>query len=362
MHTEIWKFLIAFENTTEDDREKIKKEYCESGRDSFYQAAKKKKVLPFVAKALVQLDLDAEFWNSILGEYRKRNTNILGALDMAYNSMRRYGVKKAFVSENFGALLSSSGDIGLFASGDVDNYVDPSEKDKLYRAFEEIGYTRRERYSGNHQIAAEFFPPQGTMGLPEGFYISVDFYPLARLKLPCFVEADRFVDWSALTTYKDTVVLIPPPTALMYICLLHISLHSFSRAPDIRLYIDLLNMSRMNIEYKQIERWCREDQTCTRVATAADICNKLLRSDFPRSLLDLSTRRARVKKYVFDADTCDLKYEPHGLTVLKIEIACDDSSDLHGIRTILFPDKTWMRETYGGTGFMAHIKHILKVI
>ena len=362
MPTGIWKLFIAFENTTEDERNKIEKIYRESGRDSFYQTAKKKKVLPFVAKALMQLDLDAEFWGDILEEYRNRNTNILSALDMAYDSIRKNGVKRAFVSENFGALLSAAGDIGLFASGDVDNYVDPSEKDKLYRAFEEIGYTRKERYSGKHQIAAEFFPPQETTGLPEGFYISVDFFPLARLKLPCFVDADRFVDWSALTSYKDTAVLLPPPTALMYICLLHISLHSFSRAPDIRLYIDLLNMSRLNVDYRQIERWCKEDHTCTRAATAADICNELLRTNFPESLLELSPRRARVKKYVFDTEICDLKYEPRGGAVLKIEIACDDSSDLHGIRTILFPDKTWMWETYGGSGVLAHVKHILKVI
>lgn len=362
MFTGIWGIFINSEGMSNKEKNLVIDKYQNYGKNAFYDAAKKKKILPFVAKALFGLGLDTNFWGEILDDYRKRNEAILETLNEAYKSLKKQGVKKMFVSENFGALLSASADIRLFASGDVDNYADPCEKEKIYRAFGEIGYTRQERYTGKHQIAAEFFPPKGKEGLPEGFYISVDFYPLARLKLPCFIEADNFVDWENVSVFKDTAIVLPPPTALMYICLLHISLHSFSRAPDIRLYIDLLNMSKTDIDYKMIEKWCKRDHTCTRAATAADICNRLLRTDFPKTILGLSKRKERIEKIVLNTEAGDLNYEPRGLKVLRIEVSCDDFSDLHGVLSILHPDKEWMKKNYGGSGLIAHINHLMKVL
>ena len=362
MPTWIWRFLISSEEITEKEKQSIIAQYKAEGREAFYKEAEKKKVLPFTANTLAQLDLDKEYWTDILEKYRTRNTLILKALDEAYVSLAKRGVKKMFVSENFGALLSGRNDIGLFSSGDVDNYADPEEREKIYKAFEDIGYVRKERFSGKHQIAAEFYPPQSKTELPEGFYISVDFYPLARLKLPCFINADDFVDWENVRLYKDTAVVLPPPTALMYICLLHISLHSFSRAPDIRLYIDLLNMSKTQVDYMLIRKWCIADRTCTRAAAATDICNKLLRTEFPQTLTDLSKRKDKVEKIVYDAENCDLIYEPRGLKVLKIETSCNDRNNFHGLLEILFPNSDWMKDTYGSNGVVAHLKHLVKVI
>ncbi len=358
----IWKYLINCENITEAERQEIVNQYRKIGRDEFYSGSQKKKILPFVAKTMIMLELDTEYWSNILDLYRKRNRSILETLSDAYSALVRNGVKKMFVSENFGALLLGGTDIGLFASGDVDNYADPCEKEKIYKAFEEIGYTRTERYSGYRQIAAEFYPPKSNSNLPEDFYISVDFYPLARLKLPCFIVADDFVDWKQVCHYKDTAIVLPPPTALMYICLLHISLHSFSRAPDIRLYIDLLNMTRVSVDYSQIQKWCIADQTCTRVAVAAGICNELLQTKLPRMLIDMSKRRNRVEKLVFDSEKKDLIYEPHGLKILQIEIACNDHSDIRGILDILFPESDWMKKTYGSSGIVGHLRHLKKVL
>ena len=58
----------------------------------------------------------------------------------------------------------------------------------------------------------------------------------------------------------------------------------------------------------------------------------------------------------------DLIYEPSGLKVLQIETLCDDRSILHGILSILFPDKHWMKKVYGSCGLLAHMKHFLKVL
>ena len=87
---------------------------CKSlGRDGVYGAAKKGKILPFAAKTLTELGLDTDFWNGVLSQYRQRNCAIVSLLDRAYEALEQTGVKKMFVSENFGALLSAGEDLAL---------------------------------------------------------------------------------------------------------------------------------------------------------------------------------------------------------------------------------------------------------
>lgn len=357
----LYGLLIRGEDLTEAEISRLCEAYSRYGREKFRRMAAEKKILPFAARTFSLYGLDPAFWEEQLEQFRARNRKILRCLDEAYGSLRRHGVKKMFVSENFGALLSANGDIGLFASGDVDNYADPSEKERIYQAFEALGYHRKERFAGLRQIAAEFFPPENA-DVPEKFYISVDFYPLARLKLPCFIEADQFVDWQGVTCYGDTDIALPPPTALMYICMLHISLHSFSRAPDIRLYIDLLNMTKTPVDYALIQQWCRRDHTCTRAATAADLANKLMKTQIPDEVVWLSNRSVKIENIVFDPVSNDLIYEPRGLKVLKIEALCNDRGAINGCLEILFPAQAWMKSVYGSSGLTAHLKHLIKVL
>ncbi len=353
--------LIRGTGLSNQEVDRLKTVYGEFGQAEIYKFAKMKKILPFAANAFVNNGIDKEYWDEVLRTYRKRNENILSFLDKVYKTLLGMGVRKMFVSENFAALLSAKSDLALFASGDVDNYADPDEKEKIYRAFECLGCRRKERYSGNHQIAAEFFPKDCEF-LPEGFYISVDFYPLARLKLPCFVNADDFVEWDKLYTYGNTHVVLPPVDALTYICMLHISLHSFSRAPDIRLYIDLLNMSKLKINYTKIQSWTIRDKTRTRLSTAAELSNFLMKTSFPEEIIYNSKQKEKVEMLVYDKQNEDLKYEPKSFNVLRIEINCNDDSAVHGLFHILFPDKKWMTKVYGSHGVVAHFKHIIKVL
>lgn len=353
--------LIRGINLDFEEVDYLKGVYEEYGQKEIFEFLKIKKILPFAARTFCIYNIDVVFWTKILESYRIRNQKILSFLDKVYSLIKSYGIRKMFVSENFGALLSANEDISLFASGDIDNYADVSEKEKLYEVFEELGCRREERYAGKHQIAAEFFPPD-SYDLPDDFYISVDFYPLARLKLPCFVEADKFVKWDKVWTYKDTNIVLPPQDALMYICMLHVSLHSFSRAPGIRLYIDLLNMSKLDIDYEELANWCRRDGTCTRVAVSAKISNKLMKTTFPDDIINQSKRRDKILRFVYDSQTMELRHEPGSFTVLVLEILCDDKNVIHGISKIICPEKEWMIKTYGSCGLKAQFKHIMRIL
>ena len=353
--------MIRGINLSVEEIEHIRSIYDKYGQEEIYEYLKSKKILPFAARTLCNYDIEVVFWTEILESFRIRNQKILNYLDRVYSLINSYGIRKMFVSENFGALLSANEDISLFASGDIDNYADVSEKEKLYQVFEELGCRRKERYAGRHQIAVEFFPPKNC-DLPDDFYISVDFYPLARLKLPCFVQTDQFVKWDKVWNYKDTNIILPPPDALMYICMLHVSLHSFSRAPGIRLYIDLLNLSKVDIDYEELAKWCLRDGTCTRVAVSAKLSNDLMKTEIPEHIITLSARKDKVLRLVYDSRKMELCHEPTSFAVLIIEVLCDDKSVIHGITNIVRPEKEWMIKTYGSCGLKAQFKHIMRIL
>ena len=352
--------LIRGDGLTKSEQITIQSKYEEMGKDSFTELVQRKKILPFAANTLCNCGIDREYWSSVLNEYRIRNRKIIDVLDKIYATFKSEQVNKIFVSENFGALLASGNDIGLFGSGDIDNYADPCEKERLYRAFDKLGWKRKERYSGKHQIAAEFFP-QESESLPDKFYFSVDFYPLARLKLPCFINADDFVEWDKVYEYKETNIKLPPNEALTYICMLHISLHSFSRAPDIRLYFDLLNTSKINVNFKKIAEWAKRDAVCVRISVASELSNLLMKTSYPDLLTKLSKRNNKIKRIVYDVSINDLIYDPNKLKVMLIESFCDDQNILHGINKILFPDGEWTYRVYGEKGIKGYIKHWRKV-
>lgn len=353
--------LLIRGKLTQEEKKHVSEIYRKLGKEEITRIVNKKKIIPFAARTFCECGLDSEEWDKIFQDHIRRNRNILSFLDTAYKALHEHGVKRMFVSENFGALLSADENIGLFTSGDIDNFAPISEREKIYAAMEAIGCTRKERYACANQIAAEFFPPE-KFNLPEKFYLSVDFYPLARLKLPCFIDEKNFVDWDKLHYYPGTEIALAPADALMYICMLHISLHSFSRAPDIRLYIDLLNMSKVPIHYDLLAKWCKRDQTCTRAAVAAEISNRLMQTNIPKEITMLSTKKERLLRRVYSEDKRDLIYEPKGLKILVIETLCNDRGISHGILNILHPDKEWMKKTYGSCGVRAKIKHILRTL
>lgn len=353
--------IIRTEGLSEQEKELVVSTYKENGKDTMYEYFKTKKILPFAAKTFSNLGIDVDYWEPILEEYRERNKKVVAFLDVAYKAMQEHGVKKAFLTENFAALLTSGRDLGLFASGDVDNCYSPDEKEKMYKALQSIGCRYEERYSLKRLNGSSWYPPK-EFGLPDSFHIGFQPGPLSRLFLPGFVDMEDFNGWEEIQTYQDTHIQLPSHNVLMYICMLHISLHSFSRAPDIRLYTDILNMASVDVDYGQIEKWAQKNKTKVRASVVATLSNNLMKTNFPDSVVNLTSKKKKVLSLVYDASINDLIYEPRGLKVLKIECRCNDKSAIKGLFEIAFPNKEWIKATYGGSGVLSYLKHIIRII
>lgn len=340
--------------------------YKQEGQNKIYEFSKNKKILPFLAVLMSKLNIDSQFWDEKALYYEKRNRGIIECLNAVFKKLSENSVKKIFVSENFGALLLADGNKALFASGDVDIYADISQKEEIYKSFKELGYKIKERYTKRKLINSSFYNDDL---LPKGFYFAICWYPLCRIKLPCFVDADEFIEWDKLLSYKNTAIKLPDIESAMYICLMHISLHSFSRAPDIRLYIDIKNICGLPVNWGKICEFAKRDKTMVRLLTACILSKKILGADIPDTVLDnrknYDNQITKILNIVYDEKNNSLICEPHGIKILFLEAYSNDTGLWHGIREILLPDRNWVREVYCGNkgniliGYIKHIKNLL---
>lgn len=329
------------------------------GSDITLKNAKCTKMQPYIANACIKAKRDERIWRTIYEEYKTRNEKVITGVDYIYRELHKNGVDKIFLSENFGALLSAGGDIGLFASGDVDNCADISQNTIISETMKALGFHEEKRYTGNLFVNAEYTNPDV---LPGNFRFGIQWEPLARLKLPSFVHFDDFVNWQNMRCFSGTSIMLPPIDALMYICLLHISLHSFCRAPAVRLYRDLVNCSS-NItkkDWENIINWTKSYRTNTRVSTAAYIGKEIANLSVPKVIIRNANKR--LLKLVFDETRGVLKEEPGKLKILAIELYCNDSSVIGGINDILFPNDGWMEKVYGKSVIPNRIKHLKDII
>ena len=340
----------------------VKSLYAEEGFQRVYEAAKKKKMLPFVALMLKSVGIDTNYWDSVLKRYQHRNAIVREQLSLVYEAMSEAGVKKMFVSENFGALLNSGRDIGLFASGDCDNCADLSEKEKIDTVFNSLGYTIENRFFGKTLCTSSY---HNNKCLPDGFYFGVCWEPLSRLKLPCFINMDDFVDWENLRVLDGFAIKMPSVEALLYICLMHITLHSFHRAPATRLYVDVLNSCyRNDVNWGIVYEWAKHDKTITRMMTSAILANKLADVPIPDFVkaYEEDKRVKRLLSYVYDSEHECLNPEPGKMGVYKIEISCNDKSQAAGLFEMLYPDSDWLKKRYGHDTFLSTMLHLKNMI
>lgn len=353
-------FTMSIKTVLTDEQVKayVKLLYEEEGFQKVYTATKKKKMLPFVASMMIQTDIDKDNWEPIMENYKTRNAIVCQQLNEVYAAMEQSGVNKIFISENYGALLNSGRDIGLFASGDCDSCADISEKQKIDAVFKNMGYTIKDRYSGKILCTSSY---HNSNLLPGDFYFGVCWEPLSRLKLPCFINMDDFVDWGNLRRLEGAYIKLPSVEALLYICLMHITLHSFSRAPAIRLYADILNSCHChNVKWEQVFEWARRDKTIVRMVTSAILANKLVNVEIPEFVkaYEDSRKVRRLLRMVYDFENECLKPEPGKLAVYAIEIACNDGNFLDGLSSIIYPGTSWLKNHYGHGVILSTLLHI----
>lgn len=355
----IYRAAYTHKPLSAESVETIKAIYAENGREQIFEAAKKKKLIPGVANLMCKLGLDLDFWGEYVDFYAQRNQRVVECLDRMYRLLAENGVSKIAVVENFGALLASSQDISMFGSGDVDQYAAPGEYEAINRVLQANGYALSDTKAGELIISSGIENPQL---FPEGFHMGINWDVTNRVNLPCYSAKGDFIDWERAVYYKDTAIRLPSPEGLMYVCLMHISVHGFCREPDIRLYYDIANAAQQPIDWDIIIRWAKRDGNCVKIATAAYLAHKLLDVDIPEAVFAIGNKK-QMKKLLdvaYNRQENRLNDFPGIKTRVLVEIYTHDKSAFHGVVAILFPPYTWIKGKYS-SGVFGYVKHLFNL-
>ena len=116
----------------------IRNRYSEI-KNQLIDNAKRNKMMPFIAKMLLDLGIDSTYWNDVLEEYRSRNSLAKAELIAILESLRQNGIC-AYPIENFASILLTGTDLAMFASGDIDVYVQSREYKRVNIIMQELGY------------------------------------------------------------------------------------------------------------------------------------------------------------------------------------------------------------------------------
>lgn len=360
---EYWEiYRAAYQHTklSEDQKSKIIEIYMRDGRNAIYEAAKVKKLVPAISCLMCKLEVDLDFWKPIADDYRNRNLRVISCLDEMYSVLNRNGVKHIAVVENFGALLSSTQDLAMFGSGDLDEYALPEERDKIYSILKKNGYSIDEVKAGEIIVSSSIRRDD----FPEGFYFGINWDVTNRVNLPSFSANGDFIGWDKCRYYKDTEIRLPSPEGLMYVCLMHIAVHGFCKAPDIRLYYDIANAAEQGLDWNVLANWAKRDGNSVKIAVAAFLAHKMLGVQIPDFVFEIGNEKQKnrlLKTIYIDSDN-RLNDFPNKLARIKIDIYSEDKGWFAGVLNIFFPDSGWIKRRYGSLvmGRVRHIIHLIK--
>lgn len=359
---EYWEiYRAAYQHTklSENQKSKIIEIYMRDGRNAIYEAAKVKKLVPAISCLMCKLEVDLDFWKPIADDYRNRNLRVISCLDEMYSVLNRNGVKHIAVVENFGALLSSTQDLAMFGSGDLDEYALPEERDKIYSILKKNGYSIDEVKAGEIIVSSSIRRDD----FPEGFYFGINWDVTNRVNLPSFSANGDFIGWDKCRYYKDTEIRLPSPEGLMYVCLMHIAVHGFCKAPDIRLYYDIANAAEQGLDWNVLANWAKRDGNSVKISMAAYLSHKLLGVEIPKFVFEIGNQKQfqRLLRVVYDQIDNRLHDFPPAKDRFFIDVYSNDEGVVNGIKEIVFPNNRWIKARYGSV-LLGYIKHCIQLI
>lgn len=333
---------------SDEEKEKIVSNYIDENVLELKKIAEKKKVLPVVGKLMISLGLELKYWQTQYDYFLNRNNSIVSLLTEIFQKFALHGIRRICVYENFGALLSAGSDIALYSSGDVDLYADVQDKVLITQVLSKFSYFPTKDDNDARDICTEYLNKENGI-----IRINVAWKPLIRYSIPIGIDAKKYFCWEQMGYYKDTLIRLPSPNTLLYMCFLRIAIHGYSRSPDIRLYIDTYNSTVNNPNWEEVLSYAKNDGVVTKFVTVAAIAQDLIGISVPKRVIEISKNDPNSKRILditYDFKKHTLVYDPSGLKLLKVEAASDQRSVLAEVFCMLFPPRKWLEEYYMDKG------------
>lgn len=322
--------LREFESLSAEERDLILKYYSEYSTEHIFAMAKGNKIIPFVADVFIKLGCDTEYWLPHYDFYLRRNSKLKQLLDSIFRNLKAHNCKSVVLTENFGALLASHGNLACFCSGDVDLAADISEKENIVNCLRDFEFHSKDQPSRIGEYSGQSMQFYSDEAIDGGFWINVVWKPVTRAfliqsKYEARLKRDRLL----AKEYDETYIRILENTSLLYFCALHSSAgHYFTLTPGLRLFVDIDRVAREpNIHWQDILDWEVEDEAGIRISMALYLTHKVFKTPIPEPILlkiESNIANNKLLGYLYNSQTNQIQSKSSVFRRLYVELASDN--------------------------------------
>lgn len=332
----------------EDDE--VRALYRRLGEDECRALARANQCLAPVAVTLGGL-LDGEArtpWDESAENNEARVRSLVERLVAIVAALDGRGVASAVI-EAGGVLLGSDLPLGAYAPGDLDLLVSEDGWDATQEVFSRAGFVHEDR-RGRPTKRIEF-----TRLRPDGQreWLEVGSAPFDRMWVPLRFR-DRSPAWLArrVPSRKEARLSVLAPADALALVSIHTSLHSYVRAPGIRLHMDVDRLVRDNVidwpgYVDEIRRVGATRRAFVSLAMAAGLLGTPIPGDVLEDLAPSSARWRRIRRLLAsEGVVADGRPKLTRVKSVLLDVLIDEDGVARWAGALTVPEPAWMREHF----------------
>ncbi len=330
--------------------------YRAIGEERVYSLGVANQMLPLIANALAIAGISDSAnpkcrWEEILSTNQHRVDAQISILEEITVELRQAGCFSAAV-EAGGVLLGTQLANRSYCSGDIDLLVQEEHWALVRDVFAAKGFKSKDR-RGRPTTRIEY---SRTTSDGEQ-WLEVGFAPFDRMWVPLNYN-DRCDTWLTRTvtsTKAEGITVLCPNDALVFVAF-HTSLHSFIRAPGLRLQVDVDRLVRdCDIDWEQFVQEVRSTGISTRVFVSLSMAKGLMNTPIPLEVLKElmpSESRWRGISYLLEQDGVIVGASPKlgKLKAVLLDVLISEKTVPAWIKQVVLPDEEWMRSHFDRDG------------
>jgi hypothetical protein len=351
--TDLGRFLLfgvrgALEGAEKDEFASL---YKQLGDDACLDAARQNQVAALVARKLTDT-IGGELssvWLELLEENGRRVETLVEVLLSVTRHLDKRGVAWALI-ENGGVLFGSDMSLDAFCAGDFDMLVEEGRWDEVVDAFAAEGFIPQDRrHRPTNRVEFVHETSEGELQ-----WLNAGIHTFDRMWVPLPVD-DRGQVWLSRrcrSRHDDTIWCLKATDATALVAM-HTSLHSFIRAPGIRLHVDIDRLVRDNtIDWSDFVSEVEAMGVPTRAFVSLSMAKGLLDSPIPASVLTRlypgSVRWSLLENLLQqNGIVADGRPKLRRAETLMLDALIDERPFGAWLGSILFPSSQWLEEHFG---------------
>lgn len=259
--------------------------------------------------------------------------------------------------EGAAVLLGTEMARAAYPSGDLDIMVEAGHEALVERAFESEGFEHQDRRS-RPTCRVEY--TRIDQGVRQWLEAGTEIFD--RMWVPLSFRSLTHAWLARRVPSHEPGLFVLSPTDALVVAAIHASMHSFVRAPGLRLYAEIDRLARQDVDWDVVIRDLRECRASARALVSLRIAAGLLGSPVPDSVcgrLEAEAPSAKAVLALIARHGVVAPKRPLGrASTIALDRRLDGRPLRSWLRDTLAPSESWLREHFARDKGVSSVAHL----